>query len=82
METITIPYEDYKDLLLESMMYDDMNRELQFILRTCDLNDYYYYYCKSLNIDNDMKKFMNKYIPNDLIKRTKEFMKEEENVNE
>ena len=78
METITIPYEDYKELLEESNMYKDMYRELQFILRTCDWNNY----CKCLNIDDDIKKFMNKYIPNDLNKRLEEFMKEEENVNE
>lgn len=78
METITIPYEDYKELLSASMMYKDMNRELQFILRTCDWNGYR----KELNIDDDMKKFMNKYIPNDLRRRTEEFMKEEENKNE
>ena len=78
METITIPYEDYKELLEESNMYKDMNRELQFILRTCDWNGYR----KELNIDDDMKKFMNKYIPNDLNKRIKKFMEEEENNNE
>lgn len=78
METITIPYEDYKELLEESNMYKDMNRELQFILRTCDWNGY----SKKLDIDNDMKKFMNKYIPNDLNKRIKKFMEEEENNNE
>ena len=78
METITIPYEDYKELLSASMMYKDMNRELQFILRTCDWNGYR----KELNIDDDMKKFMNKYIPNDLSRRAEEFMKEEENENE
>lgn len=78
METITIPYEDYKELLLASMMYEDMNRELQFILRTCDWNGYR----KELNIDDDMREFMNKYIPNDLNKRIKKFMEEEENNNE
>lgn len=78
METITIPYEDYKELLEESNMYKDMSRELQFILRTCDWNGYR----KELNIDDDMKKFMYKYIPNDLSRKTEEFMKEEENNNE
>ena len=78
METITIPYEDYKELLEESNMYKDMNRELQFILRTCDWNGYR----KELNIDDDMKKFINKYIPNNLNRREEEFMKEEENNNE
>lgn len=78
METITIPYEDYKELLSASMMYKDMNRELQFILRTCGWSGFR----KELNIDDDMKKFMNKYIPNDLSRRTEEFMKEEENANE
>lgn len=70
METITIPYEDYKELLSASMMYKDMNRELQFILRTCDWNGYR----EELNIDDDMKKFMNKYIPNDLSRRTEKFV--------
>lgn len=75
METITIPYEDYKELLSASMMYKDMNRELQFILRTCDWNGYR----EELNIDDDMKKFMNKYIPNDINNKYKELKEENEN---
>ena len=78
METITIPYEDYKELLEESNMYKDMNRELQFILRTCDWNDYR----ECLNLDEQMQNFMEKYIPNDLNKRIKKFMEEEKNNNE
>ena len=72
MEIITIPYEDYKELLSESMMYKDINRELQFILRNCGWD----IYREELNIDDDMKKFMDKYIPNDVKKREKEFANE------
>lgn len=66
METITIPYEDYKELLEESNMYKDMNRELQFILKNCSWN----IYRQCLNLENDLSK------------RTEKFMKEEENKNE
>lgn len=79
METITIPYKDYKELLEESNMYKDMNRELQFILRNATWNGYREY----LNMDEQMQDFMKKYIPNDLDNRYKELKTEmEENKNE
>lgn len=68
METITIPYEDYKELLEESNMYKDMNRELQFILRNCSWNSYRDF----LNLDEQMQNFMEKYIPNDVNNKFRE----------
>lgn len=72
MELITIPYNDYKELLDNSMMYKDMNRELLFVLRNCGWNEYR----KELLIDEELLNFMNKYIPNDVLNRTNELKEE------
>lgn len=83
METITIPYEDYKSLVDKASMYLDITREIRYILR--DKTEWNKW-SKCLNYQEDIENFIKKYFPNDYEERfneLKELNKErEENEDE
>lgn len=79
METITIPYEDYKKLLEESSMYRDINRELRYILREkSNWNNYREY----MEIEENIDIIFKKYLPNEYKAKCEELMPKDEEVKE
>lgn len=79
METITIPYEDYKELIDKASMYLDITREIRYILR--DKTEWNKW-SKCLNYQEDIENFIKKYFPNDYYERFNELNREKENENE
>lgn len=75
MATITIPYDDYLELMEAKYEYKNLEREILYILRTSELS-----YSKdklSFN-DNTLDKLIKKYYWNEYSRRLNELKKESE----
>ena len=58
MEIITIPYDDYKELLDYKMWYEEMEKDLLYIIEKTNLD----YYKEDLNFENSkIKDFVEKH---------------------
>ena len=78
METITIPYEDYLDLMDAKYNYRDIERELLFIIEDSELS-----YSKdelSLN-EHPMRKLLRKYFLKEYNQKIKKLKEESESEN-
>ena len=75
METITIPYADYLDLMDAKYGYKDIERELLFIIEDSELS--YSQDELSLN-EHPMRKLLKKYFLKEYKEKIKELKKESE----
>ncbi len=61
METmITIPYDDFKEMLEKMTLYNSFKNDLVYLIREAELD----YYKKDLDIGSTVKEFAKKYCSN------------------
>ena len=58
-KTITIPYEDYKEMLEKNCLYECFMKDLEYLIDDSELD----YYKKDLEISSSVKQFAKKYCP-------------------
>lgn len=75
MKMITIPYEDYKDLLQQSSMLDAILHDINYEINEAELT----YDLKNLNLDSDLRKIAKKYCYSIYNKKFNELKNEKEN---
>ncbi len=72
---VTIPLDDYKELLIESFMFDDITTQLAEIISNANLD----YTEKDLYMCEDLKRLCKKYCPKFFQARIEKLKEEEEN---
>lgn len=79
METmITIPYEDFKELLEKQSLYTCFINDLQYYINESELD----YSKKDLDLRTDIKEFAKKYCSNEYVCKLRKLQYEEEQKKE
>ena len=77
METITIPYEKFEELLDKASMLDAITNDICYLISESELN----YKKDDLDLDSSIREFAKKYCSNRYEKKFKELIRESESEN-